>query len=91
MASGTTSGTGALEAVGPARTFDLALDFGSGSMDLEVKMPTAAGGGWIKTDQTAITADYYKVFESPTPVLLRWNCTAHTTAIGWKLQPGVKG
>ncbi|RWL14872.1 MAG: hypothetical protein EOR57_31495 [Mesorhizobium sp.] len=90
MASGTTSGTGALEAVGPARSFNLFLDFGTGSVDLEVL--EADGSTWLKhPDATAITTDYYKVFEVPAPVRLRWNVTAHSGAIKWGILPGLDG
>ena len=90
MASGTTSGIAALETVGPARSFNLYLDFGTGSVDLEVL--EADGTTWIKhPDATAITADYYKVFEVPAPVRLRWNVTAHSVAIKWGILPGLDG
>lgn len=84
MATGTTSGTGALTAVGPNYKFAIKLDFGSGSVDLEQKMPS---GNWIKI-VTGITADYSQVFESPAMTTLRLNVTAHVSAIEWELTPG---
>jgi hypothetical protein len=90
MASGTTSGTGALDAVGPARSFNLYLDFGSGSVDLEVM--EADGTTWLKhPDATGITSDYFKAWEAPAPVRLRWNVTSHVSAIKWGIQVGLDG
>jgi len=89
MATGTTSGTGALTAVGPSRTFNLFLDFGGGSVDIEVQ----GGPGsktWIK-ETTAITADYFRVWEAAAPVMIRFNVTSHTTPITWEITPGTKG
>jgi hypothetical protein len=83
MATGTITGTGVPTGgtVGPFKSMTCKLDFGSGSVDLEQQMPS---GAWIKID-TAITADYSKVFDSPVPQTLRFNCTAFTTAIEWDI------
>lgn len=84
MATGTTSGTGALTAVGPNYKFTIKMDFGSGSVDIEEKMPS---GNWIKV-VTAITADYSNVWESPAMTTIRLNVTSHTTPIEWAVIPG---
>jgi anaerobic glycerol-3-phosphate dehydrogenase len=84
MATGTTSGTGALTAVGPNYKFAIKMDFGSGSVDIEEKMPS---GNWIKV-VTAITADYSNVWESPAMTTIRLNVTSHTTPIEWAVIPG---
>lgn len=59
------------------------IDFGAGSVDLEAKMPQ---GGWIKAE-TAITADYVKVWEVPQGVPIRLTCTAYTSPINYALIP----
>jgi anaerobic glycerol-3-phosphate dehydrogenase len=84
MATGTTSGTGALIAVGPNYKFAIKMDFGSGSVDIEEKMPS---GAWIKV-VTGITADYSNVWESPAMTTIRLNVTAHVSAIEWAVIPG---
>lgn len=84
MATGTTSGTGALTAVGPSYKFDIKMDFGTGSVDIEEKMPS---GNWIKV-VTAITADYRTVYESASATTIRLNVTAHSAAIEWAVIPG---
>lgn len=86
MATGTTSGTGAIAAstVGPSYKFDIKMDFGTGSVDIEEKMPS---GNWIKV-VTAITADYRTVYESAAATTIRLNVTAHTAAIEWAVIPG---
>ncbi|RTM07419.1 MAG: hypothetical protein EKK31_11695 [Hyphomicrobiales bacterium] len=84
MATGTTSGTGALAAVGPNYKFAIKMDFGTGSVDIEEKMPS---GNWIKV-VTGITADYSNVWESPAMTTIRLNVTAHSSAIEWAVIPG---
>lgn len=85
MATGTTSGTGALTAVGPNYSFAVKLDFAStGSVDIEEKMPS---GNWIKV-VTGITADYSNVWESPAMTTIRLNVTANGSTIEWAVIPG---
>jgi hypothetical protein len=83
MATGTTSGTGALTAVGPNYRFAIKMDFGTGSVDIEEKMPS---GNWIKV-VTGITADYSNIWESPALTTIRLNVTAHSGAIEWAVIP----
>lgn len=86
MATGTTSGTGVPTGgtVGPNYKFAIKMDFGSGSVDIEEKMPS---GAWIKV-VTGITADYSNVWESPAMTTIRLNVTAHVSAIEWAVIPG---
>lgn len=84
MATGTTSGTGALTAVGPNYRFAIKLKFGTGSVDIEEKMPS---GAWLKV-VTGITADYPYVWEGPTMTTIRLNVTAHSSPIEWAVIPG---
>jgi hypothetical protein len=80
MANGVTSGTGALPEVQGTK-FSLKLDFGTGSVDVEEKMPS---GNFIKIE-TGITADYSKVYDGFGPTTLRFNVTSHSAPIEWKI------
>jgi hypothetical protein len=59
----------------------LSLDFGSGSVDLEQKMPS---GSYIKID-TGISSDYAKVYDSPRDVTLRFNVITYVSPIEWAI------
>lgn len=59
------------------------MDFGSGSVDVESRMPK---GTWIKAE-TAITADYVKVWDVPKGVPVRLNCTSYTSEIQYAIIP----
>jgi len=55
---------------------------GTASVDVEEQMPS---GNWIKID-TGITADYRKVFDSPSLSSIRLNCTAFTNAVEYVVE-----
>lgn len=83
IVKGTFTATGTSDPITGHR-FDIALDFGTGSVDIEVLMHT---GNWIK-EQTAITADDFIVWESAAPETIRLNCTAYTAAIAYQIKRG---
>lgn len=83
--SGSFSGTGQ-SAVIYGKSIDIAMDFGSGSVDVERQV--GDGGAWIKI-ATAVTADYNYVAEFPAPVSLRLNCTAWVSTITYVMQTHV--
>lgn len=80
MASGITTGTGALPVIDGSK-FLIALRFGGGSVDIEQKMPS---GSFIKLE-TGITSDVSLVFDGPCPTALRLNVTDHSSPIEWAI------
>lgn len=79
---GTFTGTGQSAPV-TGSLIDIAISFGSGSVDVERLMPD--GSTWIKLE-TAITANFNKIAEYPAEVNLRLNCTSYTSAITYILR-----
>lgn len=83
---GTFSATGQSQAE-HANFMDITMDFaGTASVDIEIQMPS---GSWIKIE-TAIVADYHKVFSSASGQNLRLNCTAHTNNVEYAIETGVR-
>jgi len=79
---GTFSGTGQ-SAVVAATKIKIRMDFaGTASVDIEER---GHDGNWVKAE-TGITADYVDVYDSPTLVALRLNCTAHTNNVVYSLE-----
>ena len=81
--TGSMTATGATAPV-TGRKIDIAMDFGSGSVDVERRLPS---GAWIKI-ATGITADYNYIAEFPAPVAIRLNCTSYTSSIEYSLSTG---
>ena len=81
--------SGTFQATGPSSGITgskiaIKMDFaGTASVDVEVLL---TGTTWIKlSDATGITADYYKVFDSPVAETVRLNCTAYTNDVVYSL------
>lgn len=68
---GTFSGTGNSDPC-TGSLIDIAMKFGTGSVDVERQMPD---GTWIKI-KTAVTANYNEIAEYPAEVNLRLVCTS---------------
>lgn len=83
MATGTTSGIGAIAASRTrGKKFLIKLNFGTASIDVEEQMPS---GDWIKIE-TAITADASLSYEGASATVLQLNVTAHTSAVEWQIE-----
>lgn len=83
IVKGSITGTGATESI-IGDLIGIRMDFGSGSVDVEVRM--AGGGAWIKA-VTGVAADYDQVYDRGRGVNteLRLNCTSYTSAIAYEL------
>lgn len=84
--TGTFTATGQSETI-VGRKVDIAMDFGTGSVDIERQMPS---GTWMKIGES-VTLDYNEVAEYPANVSIRLNCTAVTADIEYVMQTGAEG